>query len=161
MLALLFFPSLVHGKTVVIEPAGIQLERPLGAKLIGREAVKVEASNLCFPRIQSSQFGLIDCIMWNDAPSLEDALDAYVLRIKEDKYNEKGTFTEIGRIKFKADSGIDGLEYRFDLTRNGNWITHLVRYIFRNKNGKIVCLGGFGDLEQINKLVIKSLAQNP
>lgn len=99
--------------------------------------------------------------MWNDAPSLEDALDAYVLRIKEDKYNEKGTFTEIGRIKFKADSGIDGLEYRFDLTRNGNWITHLVRYIFRNKNGKIVCRGGFGDLEQINKLVIKSLAQNP
>ena len=129
--------------------------------MIGKEAVKVEESNLRFPRIQSSQFGLIDCIIWNDTPSLEDGLDAYVLRIKEDKYNEKGTFTKIGQIKFKADSGIDGLEYRSDLTRNGNWITRLVRYIFRNKNGKIVCLGGFGDLEQINKLMIKSLAQNP
>ena len=123
--------------------------------------MKVEASNLCFPRIQSSQLGLIDCVMWRAAPSLEDALEVYLFRRKKHKFFEGEKFTEISRGKFKADSGIEGLEYRFDLTRNGNWITHLVQYIFRNKKGEIVCLGGFGDLDQINKLVMKSLAYHP
>ena len=161
LVTLLLFPLLAHGEAVVIEPAGIQLERPSGTELIAKDVVTVKASNYCFPRIKLLEGSQIDCVMWRASPSLEDALNSYVIRSKEHKYIDERKFTEISRCKFKADSGIEELEYRFDLTRNGSWTTHLVRYIFRNRKDDTVCLGGFGDLDQINKLVMKSLAYHP
>ena len=159
LVALLLIGSFAHGETVVIEPAGIQLERPSGAELIGKEDVKVKVSNFCFPRIKLVGGSQIDCVIsMREFYSLRAAFDWYI-RQQQKNLGKGDTVSEISRGEFTSKGGVKGLWCRLDFKRKSACLpNHLIRYIFRNKKGEIVCMGGFGDVDQINKLVMKSLA---
>ena len=97
--------------------------------------------------------------MWQKASSLDDALDKYIQRMSK-RNTDSLTYEEVSREPFIADSGIEGIKYIFQATRitscgPDSW--KLVRYIFRNSQEEIVCLGGFGDIEEIDQIVISSL----
>lgn len=162
LIALTLSPLLCMAEPVMIEPAGVALTRPADWKELSKETFAGAPSNVCFPRLQKNS-SRIDSVIWKDADSLEEALDQYISRFSR-WLKEGETFKETKRERFKTDSGVEGVICQLErtqLTGCGPVKIHLSRYIFRNSNGKIICLGGIGDLEEIHRIVISSLSLQP
>lgn len=145
---------------VSVKQANIILDVPDEWKPLYRDTYPDAPSNVCFPRFDhKKKMGRIDVVIWKEAKTLDEALDGYIKRfIRAPSNNEK--HEELDRGAFTTVSGIEGIKYIFKTTRQeacGSYSWMLVRYIFRNNQGKIVCLGGFGDIEEIDQIVMSSL----
>jgi len=157
---LLLFPIICKAELFSIDPAGIVLEIPSGWVPLHKDTFPGAPDNMCFPRFDHKEKrGRIDAVIWKNEASLDDALDKYILRMAKQN-SDSLTHEKISREPFNANSGVEGIKYIFKTTRTtacgpNSW--KLVRYIFRNSQGEIVCLGGFGDVEEVDQIVISSL----
>lgn len=144
---------------VDIELADISLDVSGEWKVINKEVFPDAPANVCFPRLEKENMARMEAVIWRDADTLDNALEQYLLRIPQ-FLRENETFKEISRESFKAVSGIEGIRYVFQTTRNtdcGLRSSEFVRFIFRNRSGKIICLGGYGDVKEIDQIVTSSL----
>lgn len=158
--AVFLIPALCMADPISIEQADIILDIPDNWKILHRDTFPDAPSNVCFPRFDHKEkIGRIDAVMWKDADSLDQALDRYIQRFIQ-TLGDNEEHKELDREAFTTKSGVEGIRYFFQTTRQtacgpDSW--KLVRYVFRNSQGKIVCLGGFGDIDEIDQIVLSSL----
>lgn len=158
--AIFLIPAFCIAEPISIEQADIILDISDNWKVLHRDTFPDAPSNVCFPRFDHKEkMDRIDAVMWRNTDSLDEALDSYIQRfIQKPRNNEE--HKELGRESFKTKSGIEGIRYIFQTTRQtacGPYSWKIVRYVFRNSQGEIVCLGGFGDIEEIDRIVLSSL----
>lgn len=156
----LLLPMICRAEPYSIEPADIVLDIPEGWFPLDRETFPEAPGNMCFPRFDHKvKQGRIDAVMWRNEDSLDEALDQYIVRLASWE-TDSLKYQEVSRGPFRAESGIEGIKYVFQATRQspcGPYTWKVVRYVFRNSQGEIVCLGGFGDVEEVDQIVISSL----
>jgi len=162
LVASLVFPTLGFSDSIPIEPAAIRLLCPPEWETLDKNSLPDAAPNVCFPRIKMGQ-SRIDVVLWEQPESLNEAVDKYTSKMPG-LLRKGATWKEISRGGFRANSGVEGVRLRFSTTEMsdcGPRTTQLVRYVFKNRLGKIVCIGGIGDLEAIQGIVISSLELTP
>ena len=157
--ALLLLPTVALGSIVSIEPAGISLDIPDIWIRLDRDSWPDAPDNVCFPRFDHrTERGRIDAVIWKGNQKLDEALDTYIQRILTPSAELQ--HKEVSREPFQSSSGVQGVKYVFQTTRQspcGPDTWRLIRFIFRNSRGDIVCLGGFGDIDKIQQIVLQTL----
>lgn len=157
LLTLLVFIEALSAETVFIEKAGITLEPPQSWKPHIPDITGLP-ENICLPRLKKDNYFTIDAVIWRDAASLDDAVDQYVERLQRVSKETK-SIRIIDRKPFVSESGIQGIRLQIEtsMTRGCGSSVFLLRYVFRNSDNKIVCLGGFGDHSEIDKIVLSTI----
>ncbi len=155
--ALIAFTGAVSAETVFIEKAGISLEHPESWKPQIPDIADVP-TNVCLPRLTKDNYYTIDAVIWRDAATLDDAIDQYIERLQRTSKEAK-SITIVDRKPFVSESGLQGIRLQIETstTRGCGSSVFLLRYVFRNSENKIVCIGGFGDHAEIDKIVLNTI----
>ena len=149
--------GVVSAGTVFIEKAGITLDYP-DSWTPNIPDISEIPLNACLPRLTKDNRFIIDAVLWRESPSLEEAVDQYVERLLRVSKEAK-SIKIIERDRFVAASGLEGIRFQMQtsMTKECRSSIYLLRYVFRNSKNRIVCLGGFGDHEEIDKIVLNSV----
>jgi hypothetical protein len=152
LLALACSLSLLEAKIVAIERGNFTVAVTDDAVLLTKESCPDAADNVLFPRLRGSDFYL-DSVTWLDAQKARNLDD--VLRQHAERPGFKALLKEapiISQQPFKSASGVQGIRYIQQRTYEDGHKIELYRFIFRNSQQTVICLGIMGSTKTADRI---------
>lgn len=143
----------VHAERVEIPKAKIAFELPANEfwQVISASQYPSSAESMCFPRLRHGSTTISVSLWEYPYKSLDAHIRGYFERMN--RY-ASGSFTrELGRSDFTTNSGVTGVRLRVETGRDDGTKWELLRYIFKNRSGMVVCISANGNADQIDKVV--------
>lgn len=143
----------LHAERVEIPKAKIAFELPASEfwQIIPASKFPDSAASMCFPRLRHGSTTISVALWEYDFTSLDAHIRAYFERMN--RYASGGYTRELDRTNFYTKSGIAGVRLRVESGRDDGTKWELLRYVFKNRAGMVVCISGNGSAEQIDKVI--------
>lgn len=150
------FVATLQAERIAVPKARFSLDIPDNWHVLPASDFPDAADSMCFPRFRCGG-STISAGLWEyPGATLDTQIDAYFVRMN--RY-ASGTYTrELNRKNFRSPYGVDGIRVLVVTGKENGAKWQLIRYVFRNSAGTVVCLSAQGDSEVLDNVVVNSLA---